>query len=266
MATYAVSDLHGQYDLFEKGLKEINFSDKDFLYVIGDAIDRGPAGIKILQHIMNAENMDFLLGNHEIMMLDSVASDGSDTCNGNSTDLWLWYNGGAKTFEEYCTLSLKERQQLLEWLNNRYLIKVLDLQKHNFVLTHSYYIQGYANIPYKNIPYQDADKIVWNSMFRRDYDTHCENIYKDYPECTFITGHVAVQYITRKPCTGSYRQGNFINIDGGLAHRDEYFKSSAIFYNLDEDKEFIIPYTDSRVAKLTMAELEKLLDSASKEE
>ena len=41
MATYVVSDLHGQYKLFKKGLKEIGFSEDDMLYVIGDVIDRG---------------------------------------------------------------------------------------------------------------------------------------------------------------------------------------------------------------------------------
>ena len=49
MATYAVSYLHGQYELFKKLLEVIHFSDDDFMYVLGDAIDRGPDGIKILQ-------------------------------------------------------------------------------------------------------------------------------------------------------------------------------------------------------------------------
>ena len=51
MAVYVVSDLHGQYDLFVRGLERIGFSGADKLYVIGDAIDRGPDGIKILQKI-----------------------------------------------------------------------------------------------------------------------------------------------------------------------------------------------------------------------
>jgi len=51
MSTYAISDLHGQYDIFEKLLDVIDFSENDFLYVLGDAIDRGPDGIKILQRL-----------------------------------------------------------------------------------------------------------------------------------------------------------------------------------------------------------------------
>jgi len=40
MATYAISDLHGQYGIFEKLLEVIDFSDDDYMYVLGDAIDR----------------------------------------------------------------------------------------------------------------------------------------------------------------------------------------------------------------------------------
>ena len=42
MAVYAVSDLHGQYDAFLKGLEEIGFSDNDELIVIGDYAELKP--------------------------------------------------------------------------------------------------------------------------------------------------------------------------------------------------------------------------------
>ena len=45
VATYAISDLHGQYKMFLKFLEKVEFSDKDSLYMLGDAIDRGPDGI-----------------------------------------------------------------------------------------------------------------------------------------------------------------------------------------------------------------------------
>ena len=42
MAIYVVSDIHGYGKLFEKLLETIDFSESDYLYVLGDAIDRGP--------------------------------------------------------------------------------------------------------------------------------------------------------------------------------------------------------------------------------
>lgn len=77
MAIYAISDLHGQYGIFEKLLEVIDFSDDDYMYVLGDAIDRGPDGIRILQRIMSSPNMDLLIGNHEFLMLNSVDPDRS---------------------------------------------------------------------------------------------------------------------------------------------------------------------------------------------
>ena len=79
MSTYVVSDLHGQFDIFMRLLEKAHFSPDDKLYMLGDAIDRGPDGIKILQYVMNSENMEFLLGNHELMMLTSVDPDGAAT-------------------------------------------------------------------------------------------------------------------------------------------------------------------------------------------
>ena len=49
MSTYVCSDIHGQYDLYARMFEEIQFSDNDHLYIIGDMIDRGPDGIRILQ-------------------------------------------------------------------------------------------------------------------------------------------------------------------------------------------------------------------------
>ena len=48
---YAMSDLHGCYDKYIKMLEKINFSNNDTLYVLGDIVDRGADGIKILQDI-----------------------------------------------------------------------------------------------------------------------------------------------------------------------------------------------------------------------
>ena len=57
MAVYVVSDLHGQFEVFMDGLKKVEFKDNDELYVIGDAIDRGNDGIRILQYIKEHEGV-----------------------------------------------------------------------------------------------------------------------------------------------------------------------------------------------------------------
>ena len=66
---YAMSDLHGCYDLYIKMLEKIKFSDEDTLYILGDIVDRGPDGIKILQDIQKRHNVFPLRGNHDYSAL-----------------------------------------------------------------------------------------------------------------------------------------------------------------------------------------------------
>lgn len=73
MSIYATVDLHG-YPLeeFLKLLKKCGFSENDFLFVIGDVIDRnGDGGVGLLRWMMCQPNVELILGNHEKMMLDS---------------------------------------------------------------------------------------------------------------------------------------------------------------------------------------------------
>ncbi len=49
---YVISDIHGCYEQYRLLLEKIRFSDNDRLYVLGDAVDRGPEPIKVLQDMM----------------------------------------------------------------------------------------------------------------------------------------------------------------------------------------------------------------------
>lgn len=75
---YAISDVHGMYGSYDEAIKRM--SPNDHLYIIGDAIDRGSEGIKILQDIIRRKNdtrnnpeITFLLGNHEWQFLHCLA-------------------------------------------------------------------------------------------------------------------------------------------------------------------------------------------------
>ena len=72
MATYVMSDIHGEYEKFMEVLEKINLSDSDTLYVLGDILDRGPHPIQVMQKLMSMENAVCLVGNHELMALDCL--------------------------------------------------------------------------------------------------------------------------------------------------------------------------------------------------
>ena len=102
MATYVISDIHGQYDMFMELLEKIPLKDSDTLYILGDVVDRGPHPIKTLQKLKEMPNVICMVGNHELMALrclkllmtaDAQSVFGLD--EEDRKDLWMWqYNGG----------------------------------------------------------------------------------------------------------------------------------------------------------------------------
>ena len=248
MSVYAVSDLHGQYNTFVKGLEMIGFSDDDILYVIGDAIDRGPAGIKLLKYIMDHDNMDLIIGNHEFMMLNSVSPDGGPGCDGEDADIWLFFNGGIVTYEEYGNISEEQKKAILNWLNTREVIKTTEITGTRFCLTHSFYIPECENKRYNELSYGKVSHIVWDSIYRSGDDTHAEDIYGSY-DYTFVTGHVPVQriYMVNEGYEDynrlkMHRHGNLLCIDGGCAlGYNSGVNNGAIFLRLDDLKEYPVP-------------------------
>lgn len=74
---YVISDIHGMYGSYMEVVERLNKD--DHLYILGDAIDRGKGGIKIIQDIMQRQKnpgrnpkIKFLIGNHELMFIRTV--------------------------------------------------------------------------------------------------------------------------------------------------------------------------------------------------
>lgn len=69
---YAMSDIHGRLDLFEKMLEKINFNENDKLFILGDMVDRG-GDLSLLSKIHKMQSKGLcvpILGNHEKILLN----------------------------------------------------------------------------------------------------------------------------------------------------------------------------------------------------
>ena len=89
--TYAVSDIHGMYNLWKKIKNYID--ETDTIYFLGDAADRGPDGLKIIAELLADKRVSYLKGNHE----DMLVKIGSSLLEGRTDYIGLWYQNGGET-------------------------------------------------------------------------------------------------------------------------------------------------------------------------
>lgn len=165
---YAVSDLHG-YPLegFKSLLNKADFGNDDFCFVLGDVIDRGPDGVRLLSWLMHQPNFQLILGNHEKMLLscsflfETVVEEAIDKLTGTDLRLYsTWIsNGGQPTVEALSVLRDSERKYLLEFLEEAPLYDTVTAGGRDFVLTHSGL--GAFNKDKKLSEYSQFD-LIWN--------------------------------------------------------------------------------------------------------
>ena len=136
---YVCSDLHGQYEVYKDIIDKIGENDK--LYILGDVIDRGPDGMKILQDIAKRQEngqVEFFVGNHEYMMIQALFL-------GNSEVEKIWTsesNGGKKTKEEFEKLPDQEKNKIRNLLLNSLVYKEINVDHEKLYLVHAKAIQN----------------------------------------------------------------------------------------------------------------------------
>ena len=147
--TYVIADIHGMYGTYMDVIKRLDKNDK--LFIIGDVIDRGKNGIKILEDIIRrvknpkeGPKITFLLGNHEMQMicctvtrvdydfteefLSKIVNDTNSFLNDKNIDrltksyldIWLNYNGGYKTLLDFIKLPKEEQEEMFDFLCESY--------------------------------------------------------------------------------------------------------------------------------------------------
>lgn len=133
MAHYVLSDIHGYLNRFTSMLERIGFSDQDTLYILGDVIDRGPEGVRLLEQIRQTPNMILLLGNHEYMCLQAHAPEATER------DLYRWSrNGCAPTVRGLKCLPRERREAVLEYLQTLPTQFTVDVAGTTFLLVHGF--------------------------------------------------------------------------------------------------------------------------------
>jgi serine/threonine protein phosphatase 1 len=191
---YAISDIHGEYDLFLKMLEEINFSEVDKLIILGDVLDRGKQPLEILEYIIEKDNIEMIMGNHEKMFLDFVLAK-------NESDKYFAYhvwmnNGGYTTLMEYDKLNTETQNKIINYIKALPLYKTID----SYILVHSgLNMSGLKlNLDINGIiEAQEEDDFLWS---REDFYN-----FKAVDDYTIIFGHTPTPFLRNQTENYNFR-------------------------------------------------------------
>ena len=212
---YAVSDLHGYpLEKFKMLLEKAEFSADDFLYILGDVIDRnGDGGVEMLLWIMEQENVELLLGNHEAMLLSCafVFDEITDNSIDSLTDEKLCFldvyvgNGGGVTLKHLKELPPETLADILDYLRNAPLYEAITVGENDFVLVHA----GLGNFnPTKKLSEYTDDELIWT---RPNID---DNYFDDI---ITVFGHTPTLYYGKEFDGKTIKTKTWIDIDVGAS-------------------------------------------------
>lgn len=215
--TYAVSDIHGCYDKYRELLRVIRFCPEDTLYVLGDVIDRGPDGFKILLDMAQRRSVVGLMGNHEAMairalpgIMRNVRQIRKTALTKDETEaLDLWFlNGGELSLADFLWLNDEPSQFIWEYMRKMPLNREVEIGERHFVLVHGGLDNFSSSRPLSNY---EPNELLW---CRPEPDT----VY--YPDKYVVFGHTPVQLFAvesgeEETPAKIYRKEKLIDIDCG---------------------------------------------------
>ena len=150
MSIYAISDLHGlELNQLKKLLDKADFGEDDWLYILGDVIDRqNDGGVETLEWLLEQVNVQLILGNHEAMLLacdfvfDEITDESVENFSQSKMNLLMHYihNGGDVTLT--ALKALKETDpdtvyDILDYLRDAPLYEAVSAGDKDYLLLHS---------------------------------------------------------------------------------------------------------------------------------
>lgn len=228
---YTISDLHGYpVEKLKQLLKLAGFSDDDYLFILGDVIDRnGDGGIGILQWLLTVTNATLLLGNHEAMLLtcefviDEISEETVANFTKEKLEMLSNYiaNGGDVTLRELRKLPRETQRDIFEYLKECPLYETVTAGGKDFILVHA----GLDNFRKdRKLSDYSVDELIW---------TWPELTDEYFDDVHTVFGHTPTRSLD--PCCSGkiLRTRTWTDIDVGAAYGNE-----PVLFRLDDGKTF----------------------------
>lgn len=231
---YVISDLHG-YPLakFKKLLEKAAFSNNDFLYLLGDCIDRnGDGGVEMLCWLLEQPNVQLILGNHEAMLLacafvfEEITEESINALTAEKMGLLQQYmqNGGDVTLKALRELRNRAPDliaELFDYLHDAPLYEAVSAGGKDFLLLHS----GIDHFEKdKKLSQYAQDDFLWTwTSLETDYFDEIITVFGHTPTLTYGEEYTGKILKTR----------TWIDIDVGAG-----FGQEPVLLRLDDFEEF----------------------------
>ena len=228
---YLISDLHGYpHNKFLKLLELAGFGENDFLYILGDVVDRnGDGGVGTLNWLLYQPNAQLILGNHEAMLLsceflfDEITDDTIGELTAEKMGLLETYemNGGGVTLKALRKLPKETHEDIFEYLREAPLFETVNVNERDYLLVHA----GLDNFaPNKKLTEYEPDDFLWKSP-------GINEMY--FEDMTTVFGHLPTYSYGEEHRGRIIRTDSWIAIDTGAGFGEE-----PILLRLDDMAEF----------------------------
>ena len=230
---FAASDWHGvELDTIKALLKKANFGDDDYLFVLGDVIDRGAHGIELLKYMMYQPNIKLIRGNHEQMMLACrfIIGEITDSSVDSLTTedihrLGVWdRNGSAPTIAGLSNETPEMREMIFEYISEAPIYDTVSIGESDFVLVHG------------GLMHEDGKLKRISECLDHDLIWHRPLLNEEYSnDFTTVFGHTPTYFFGEEYRGKILKTKTWVDIDVGAA----YGMSPALL-RLDDMQEFYL--------------------------
>ena len=189
---YCISDIHGDFESYEKMLRKLHLTGRDTLYVLGNVIDGGQGSMDILLDMMMRENVFPVIGDHEFaalsclkwLMKDVTKESFAGMDKGMMQRMTDWAAiGGSDTIAQFRELTDEQKEMVVDYLSDFSLYEEVEAAGKVFVLVHA----GISNFDEeKDIDDYDIHELITQSP---DY----KRVY--YKDKYLVTGHMPTRRI-----------------------------------------------------------------------
>ena len=220
--------------MFLRLLDVIEFKEEDTMFIIGDFLDRGPHPIRLVQKLMEMDNVYPIKGNHEVMAEECMSFLMKEVTDetikefeqrmGEGYINWMM-NDGDTTLQEFRQLDYEQKLAVMDYLDECTYYETVMVNNMKFLLVHA----GLGNYrDDKDIDDYTMEEILF---MRPDYSIPW------FKDIITISGHTPTQIIEGNPNPGRiYHHNRHIVIDCGCY--GEGGRMAAL--RLDDMKEYYV--------------------------